>query len=95
MEETRKSDGCFLVADSTPGGSRTNFNKGVTTVHAVGHWIDLIHIFYCGCQEIVGDGVADIPSALGNDGWPEKAPDICPELPGTDPIHNHMDCTRE
>ncbi|GAB3963697.1 zinc metalloprotease [Actinoallomurus acanthiterrae] len=74
---------------SLPGGSFPHFNRGLTAVHEIGHWLGLFHTFENGCQP-PGDGVDDTPyEALPTIGCPASK-DTCP-APGADPIHNIMD----
>jgi hypothetical protein len=94
-------DGIVISWETVPGASTTfagRYDLGDTLVHEAGHWINLEHTFYGGCNK-KGDFVADTP--------PQKSPTSgCPEgkdtckAPGLDPIHNYMDysydaCTTE
>jgi hypothetical protein len=85
-------DGIVIDWESLRGASETyagRYDQGETATHEVGHWLNLEHTFYGGCNAH-GDFVADTP--------PERTPtsgcpagkDTCPE-PGLDPIHNYMD----
>lgn len=86
-------DGCTVLAQSVPGGTRQNANLGGTTTHEVGHWFGLYHTFFGGCSE-TNDYVDDTP-AQAYGGSPEfgcSTPvDSCPDLPGNDPNTNYMD----
>ena len=85
-------DGVVIDWESLRGVSDTyagRYDQGETATHEVGHWLNLEHTFYGGCNA-KGDFVADTP--------PERTPtsgcpagkDTCPD-PGLDPIHNYMD----
>jgi hypothetical protein len=85
-------DGIVINWESIPGTSTAyagRYDQGETATHETGHWLDLEHTFYGGCNA-KGDFVADTP--------PEKTPtsgcpagkDTCSQ-PGLDPIHNYMD----
>ena len=85
-------DGIVIDWETVPGASTTyagRYDLGETLTHEVGHWINLEHTFYGGCNKR-GDFVDDTP--------PQKTPtsgcpigkDTC-KAPGLDPIHNYMD----
>ena len=85
-------DGIVIDWETVPGASTTyagRYDLGETLTHEVGHWINLEHTFYGGCNKR-GDFVDDTP--------PQKTPtsgcpigkDTC-RAPGLDPIHNYMD----
>jgi hypothetical protein len=82
-------DGVVIDWRSLPGGAMTNYNKGFTGVHEIGHWLGLFHTFENGCQA-PGDGIADTPAeAQATEGCPEGK-DTCPHT-GQDPMRNFMD----
>jgi hypothetical protein len=65
------------------------FDQGETATHEAGHWLDLEHTFFHGCNGR-GDFVADTPyEGTPTSGCPEGK-DTCAD-PGLDPIHNYMD----
>ena len=65
------------------------YDLGMTLVHETGHWVNLEHTFYGGCNA-KGDFVDDTPPMkVPTSGCPEGK-DTCSE-PGLDPIHNYMD----
>jgi hypothetical protein len=85
-------DGIVLNWESMPGASPTFaglYDLGFTLVHEAGHWFNLEHTFFGGCNA-KGDFVADTPPMrVPTRGCPEGK-DTCAE-PGLDPIHNYMD----
>ena len=85
-------DGIVLHWGSLPGTTvfPGRYDLGMTLVHEAGHWVNLEHTFYGGCNA-KGDFVADTPAMLvPTSGCPEGK-DTCPKEPGLDPIHNYMD----
>ena len=85
-------DGIVLDWETLPGVSTTyagRYDLGETLTHEAGHWFNLEHTFFGGCNA-KGDFVDDTP--------PQKTPtsgcpigkDTC-KAPGVDPIHNYMD----
>ncbi|KAF9544748.1 hypothetical protein CPC08DRAFT_770000 [Agrocybe pediades] len=54
-----KSNGVMIRHSIMMNGPRTNYNMGRTLVHEVGRWSELFHTFEGGCDEGVGDNVAD------------------------------------
>ncbi len=85
-------DGVVIDWDSMLGTSTTyagRFDQGETATHEVGHWLNLEHTFFGGCNA-EGDFVDDTPAQkTPTSGCPEGK-DTCSE-PGLDPIHNYMD----
>jgi len=85
-----KSDGVMVRHGTVTGGTREHFNLGRTLTHEVGHWLGLFHTFEGGCDDFVGDNIADTPpQASGSDGCPVGR-DSCPG-DGPDLINNFMD----
>jgi hypothetical protein len=85
-------DGVVVDWESIPGASdryEGRFDEGKTATHEVGHWLNLEHTFYGGCNA-KGDFVDDTPAQkVPTSGCPEGK-DTC-RAPGLDPIHNYMD----
>jgi hypothetical protein len=85
-------DGVVLHYGSVPGSNMFvgRYDLGMTLVHEVGHWVNLEHTFFGGCNA-KGDFVEDTPAMLvPTSGCPDNK-DTCPKEPGLDPIHNYMD----
>jgi hypothetical protein len=85
-------DGVVVDWESMLGTSTTyagRFDQGETATHEVGHWLNLEHTFFGGCNA-KGDFVDDTPAQkTPTSGCPEGK-DTC-SAPGLDPIHNYMD----
>jgi hypothetical protein len=85
-------DGVVIDWESMLGTSTTyagRYDQGETGTHEVGHWLNLEHTFFGGCNA-KGDFVDDTPAQkVPTNGCPEGK-DTCRE-PGVDPIHNYMD----
>ena len=85
-------DGIVSDWEAMPGTSTKyagEYDLGLTLVHEAGHWVNLEHTFYGGCNA-KGDFVDDTPAMkVPTFGCPEGK-DTCP-APGLDPIHNYMD----
>nr|PZN39622.1 MAG: zinc metalloprotease [Actinomycetota bacterium] len=86
-------DGVVIDWRTLPGGTIPHFDRGMTGVHEIGHWLGLLHTFENGCEE-PGDYVDDTPpEAVATNGCPRHK-DTCP-APGEDPVHNFMDYSHD
>jgi hypothetical protein len=92
------ADGLVIDYRTMPGN--TNFapyNRGMTAVHEIGHWLGLQHPFNGGCNPSVtaGDLIKDTPAEASPSFGCPVSRDTCPgntgALAGADPIHNYMD----
>ncbi|CEJ94153.1 hypothetical protein VHEMI09703 [[Torrubiella] hemipterigena] len=88
-------DGCVMSAWTAPGGvspsGSTIYSTGKITVHEVGHWSNLIHTFEGNDCNGYGDYVDDTPAEASAAYGCQTSRDSCPDLPGNDPVTNHMD----
>lgn len=85
-------DGVVVDWESMLGTSTRyadRYDQGETATHEVGHWLDLEHTFYGGCNA-KGDFVDDTPAERTPTSGCPVGKDTCP-APGDDPIHNYMD----
>ncbi|KAM3471481.1 hypothetical protein MY8738_009316 [Beauveria namnaoensis] len=87
-------DGVRIAAGTVPGGSFEFYNKGLTVVHEVGHWIGLVHTFEGGCDG-EGDFIDDTPASANASRGCQIHRNSCPGRDGLDPIHNIMDYSAE
>jgi hypothetical protein len=85
-------DGIVFNWETVPGASTTfagRYDLGKTVTHEAGHWLNLEHTFYGGCNA-KGDFVADTPAERTPTFGCPAGKDTC-SAPGLDPIHNYMD----
>jgi hypothetical protein len=89
------TDGVVILhsAFGTTGTASAPFNRGRTTTHEIGHWLNLRHIWGDdgnGCNG--SDFVADTPNQAGpNFGTPAFPHVTCNNGPGGDMFMNYMD----
>jgi len=84
-------DGIVIDWRTVPGASNEyagEFDEGDTLTHEAGHWLNLEHTFYGGCNR--GDFVDDTPPQKSASSGCPVGRDSCKSA-GLDPIHNYMD----
>jgi hypothetical protein len=85
-------DGIVFDWRTVPGASteyKGSYDLGETLTHETGHWLNLEHTFYGGCNK-TGDFVDDTPAQKSPSTGCPVGKDTC-KAPGLDPIHNYMD----
>jgi Pregnancy-associated plasma protein-A len=85
--QTDKRHGVVVHFETLPGGPATNFSKGYTMTHEVGHYLGLLHTFQGGCAAsgTAGDRVPDTPAeGTATYGCPTTPKDTCTNLTGLD-----------
>jgi hypothetical protein len=88
------TDGVVILhsAFGTTGTARSPFDRGRTTTHEVGHWLNLRHIWGDTEDCSGGDFVEDTPNAAGpNYGSPAFPHITCNNGPNGDMFMNYMD----
>jgi Pregnancy-associated plasma protein-A/Secretion system C-terminal sorting domain len=84
------TDGVVVLYSSVPGGAATNYNKGRTATHEVGHWLNLRHIW--GDASCGNDLVSDTPTQQTSNGGCPAFPHVTCGNQG-DMSMNYMDYT--
>ncbi|WP_167856390.1 M43 family zinc metalloprotease [Hymenobacter metallicola] len=84
------TDGVVCLYSSVPGGTASNYNKGRTATHEVGHWLNLRHIW--GDATCGNDLVADTPTQQTSNGGCPTFPHVTCGNQG-DMSMNYMDYT--
>ena len=84
------TDGVVCLYSSVPGGTATNYNKGRTATHEVGHWLNLRHIW--GDATCGDDFVGDTPTQQTSNGGCPAFPHVTCSNQG-DMSMNYMDYT--
>jgi hypothetical protein len=94
-----ETDGVVVLhsAFGTTGTAAAPFDKGRTTTHEIGHWLNLFHIWGDDGTECGGsDEVDDTPNQAGpNMGMPEYPRVTCENAPNGDMFMNYMDYTND
>jgi hypothetical protein len=89
-----RTDGVVILysAFGTQGAARAPFDRGRTTTHEVGHWLNLRHIWGDTLDCSGGDRCPDTPNAKGpNYGKPTFPHVTCSNGPNGDMFMNYMD----
>ena len=90
QQYTPELDSVSIHHDSLDyGGRATNYNRGDTAIHEVGHWLGLFHTFQSSCDHD-NDMVTDTPAEQYPSFTCPKGRNTCP-APGYDPVTNFMD----
>jgi hypothetical protein len=84
------TDGVVCLYSSVPGGTASNYNKGRTATHEVGHWLNLRHIW--GDATCGNDLVSDTPTQQTSNGGCPAFPHVTCDNQG-DMSMNYMDYT--
>jgi hypothetical protein len=101
IPEEYATDGVIVAANTLPGNPEIPDELGITTVHEVGHWLDLFHPFEAGFGDpclFDGDFCPDTPfqSETYTNTCPTDDPQSCPGTEtGFDSIHNYMAYTTD
>jgi hypothetical protein len=92
----KENDGVVVLysAFGAGGSAVSPFNKGRTTTHEIGHWLNLIHTW--GDAQCGDDHVADTPPQETADyGCPNGVYISCNNAPNGDMYTNYMDFTND